>query len=207
MPNTLDTLTLQLSTALRDVDNVTWTEEELQTLLITSCARTYPRVAQRMRESVTLVENQDQYELTQVGEIDRVDIIDEAGLRLQTLPDGTWEFWGDGESVGGTLYMNPDFAVTGRTLRVHGWAPYDLLDGGLNPPDRIAPWVLAIARAEAGRREIGRRMNSTNWQALNQVQNVSVNELTQMVNEADNESRQLRMTLRTFRRPRPGRIG
>lgn len=203
MTNDLGTLNTALSTALRETHEPgkeTWTSEELDDILTWSAARTYPKIADRLRESVTLVSDQSEYELTTLSEIDRVDILDSDDVLMYHLPGGTWEFWGSGEERGGTLYVNPHFVSTNWSLRVHGYAPYDLNENP--PPDRYVPWIIAMARADAGRREIARRMNSKNWLTVNQVQNVSVNELVQMVNEADFEARTLGSQAKTWRRPK-----
>jgi hypothetical protein len=49
-------------------------------------------------------------------------------------------------------------------------------------------------------------MNSKNWLTVNQTQNISVNELTQMVNEADFEARTLAAQAKTWRRPKPATV-
>ena len=205
MANDLGTLNTMLATSLRDPSNDTWDSDELDNLLTWACARIWPKVARRARESVTLVDDQEQYELSDLAEINRVDLLDSDGNLLRPLAGGTWEFWGDGEEVGGTLFINRRLADATNSLRVHGWAPYDLNE---NPPkDRHVQLVLALARAEACRREVARRVNFTDWQAVNQVQNISVNELVLMVNEADSEARLLFQELKTWRRPSPAHVG
>lgn len=205
MANDLATLETALALALRDASHVTWTQAENNALLGWAAASIWPKVAKRTREIVTLTDDTDQYTLTDVAEINRIDKLDEDDFIEQIIPGGTWEFWGDGESAGGTLYINPSYSETGKTLRVHGWAPYNLSTN--LPADRHVPLILAIARAEACRREIARRANFKNWQTLNQVQNISVNELVLMVNEADAEAQRLSASLKTWRRPVPARVG
>jgi hypothetical protein len=205
MTNQLGTLNAELSTALRDPENKTWATEELDSLLTWACARMWPTVARRARESVTLVADQDQYALTDLTEINRVDVLDSTGKLIRILPGGTWEYWNDQETPGGTLYINPSYADDTCTLRVHGWAQYDLVENF--PADRHVQYILALARAEACRREIARRSNSVTWQSVNQVQNISVNELVLMVNESDAETRSLKSELKTWRRPVPAHVG
>jgi hypothetical protein len=205
MANDLATLLGYLNTALRDTDNSTWGTTEKQNLLTWASASTWPRLASRTEEEVTLADDDSLYTLTTVAAIDRIDVIDEDGKMLHSLPGGTWEFRGDGESVGGELYINPLYAREPHTLLVHGWAPYNLAT--TLPPDRHVPLILAIARAEACRREIARRAAFKNWMTLEQTQNISVNELVLMVNEADNEAMRLRTMLKTWRRPVPARVG
>jgi hypothetical protein len=75
-------------------------------------------------------------------------------------------------------------------------------------PDDYVPLVLAQARAEALRRMADDRAKFEVWLARNQKQSVSVNELMQLVNDADIEIERLRQRLpRTWRRPVPGRLG
>lgn len=204
MANDLATLNAKLATALRDTDNATWTSAELDDLLTWSAARLFPRLARSLRESVTLVDDDDQYTLSSLREVTRVDFLDSDGVLLMPLPDGTWELWGDGETSDPVLYINPVYAKSPYTLRVHGHAPYDLVTA--LPLDRHVPLILAIARAEAGRREITRRMNFKQWMNENQTQNVTVNELVLLVNEADAEAARLSAEMKTWRKPKPGRV-
>jgi len=75
-------------------------------------------------------------------------------------------------------------------------------------PDDYVSLALAQARAEALRRMADDRSKFEVWLARNQKQNVTVNELLQMVNDADIEMERLRRRLpRTWRRPVPGRLG
>lgn len=200
---TLDSMRAALATALRDETFTVWTSAEMNGLLAGAVAELYPRVASTVRESVPLTSNVDQYALTTVSEVSRVDILDELGRRTMALPGGTWEVWGNQETAGVTLYINPGYSTPGLTLRVHGYAPYDL--NVTAPPLRLQKLALAIARAEALRRMVGSRARYEKWMALNQKANVSVNELTQMMNEADGEAARLRSMSKTWRRPVPAR--
>jgi hypothetical protein len=205
MSNDLGELNTQLSVALRDPSNETWQTEELDSLLTWATARMWPTVARRARESVTLVADQDQYELSDLTEINRVDVLDSDGNLIRILAGGTWEYWNDQETPGGTLYINPAYADSTRTLRVHGFGQYDLNEN--YPKDRHVQLLLAMARSEACRREIVRRSNFTEWQSVNQVQNISTYELILMINESDIEVRNLKGELKTWRRPSPAHVG
>ena len=204
MPNDLATLNGYLDTQLRDTTDTTWSSAEKNNLLTWSTARLYPRVARRVLEYITLTDDTDQYETTDLIDIDRVDLLDgitDTDELIAVLRGGVWEFWGDGETVGGILFLNRRFAITGKSLRVQGWSSYDLVANP--PPDKYVPLILALARAEACRREIARRTQSENWRTLDQTQNISVNELVLMVNEADSEAANLWRQNRVWRRPKP----
>jgi hypothetical protein len=196
-----------LETKLRDTTNAVWGDTELDNYLTWACARMYPTVAKEVRELVTLVADTDQYSLTTVSDVVRVDMIDAAspnGLVLH-LMGGTWSWWADGDGVGGTLYVNPDFASSAYKLRVHGYAPYDLVTN--LPPDRYVQTILAMAAGEAVTVMRDDRAKFKQWEALSQSQNISVNEFTQMISQANSEYRFLLSQNRTWRRPKPATRG
>lgn len=201
MANDLATLKTRLATELRDSSNETWTADELGQILTESAHQIWPRVAKPVRETVTLADDDDQYTLTTVAEISRVDLLDSDSMVVMTLPGGSWEYWNDQETVGGTLWVSTLYANTGDTLRVHGYAPYDL--SSTLPSDRISTLILAIARLEAFTRMLSDRARFENWANRNQKQNVSVNELSQMVAVAGADVQRLRSQLKTWRRPVP----
>jgi len=75
------------------------------------------------------------------------------------------------------------------------------------PTDNLVPLILALARAEALRRMAGKRAQSTQWAALNQKESISVNELMQMISEADNEAMRMRRQFKVRQMPAPASIG
>lgn len=205
MANDLATLTTKLSTQLRDTTHAVWAEAEKNDLLTWAIAGLDLERPRYVRESVTLADDDDQYSLTACLSVHRVDLLDENSQLIMPLPGGTWELWGDGQSLG-TLYINPSYARTGWFLRVHGYAAFDLTVAANYPPDRMVPLVLAVARGEALRRQINERANFKDWTTINQTSNTSVNELVQMVNEADSEASRLRRELRIIHKPKPARV-
>lgn len=208
MANDAATMLGYLETKLRDTANAVWTEAELNLYLKWATARMYPHVAEEVRELVTLVDAQDQYTLTTVSDVVRVDLINAASPNelVHHLMGGTWSWWPTGGGVlGGTLYLNPDYASTAYKLRVHGYGSYDLTTN--LPPDVHVQTILAMAAAEAIRVMMTDRSKFKQWDALAQSQNISVNEFTQMVNEGDAEYQTLMAQHKTWRRPKPALRG
>ena len=74
-------------------------------------------------------------------------------------------------------------------------------------PDDLVQLVLAYSRAEAYRRLAGDRQRFTAWLSRNQTQNISINEMLQMINEAETEARRLKAERKTWQKPVPGRQG
>lgn len=203
MANDLATLNGYLDTKLRDTDDAAWTSAEKNNLLTWATDMLFQDRPRSVRETVTLADDDDQYALSSVYDVFRIDLLDEDNKLYMPLPRGTWELWSDSQTASPTLYVNPRYAKTGWTLRVHGYAPYDLTTN--YPPDRMVPLILAVAAAEAARRKLGERARFEQWGAGSQQANVSVNELTQMVNEFDNEAARLKQELRIIQKPKLGR--
>lgn len=206
MANDLATLNAKLVTQLRDTAApLVWASAEKDDLLTWAVASLYPKVSRAVRESVVLVDDDDQYTLTTVTSVSRVDLLDGDGNLLAPLPGGAWELWGDGITDSPTLFINRSYARTGWSLRVHGYGAYDLVTN--LPPDVMVPAILALARAEALRRMITDRAKFAQWAKRNQLADSSVNELVLMVNEADANAREEMAKLKTWRKPVPARVG
>lgn len=204
MPNNLATLSLQLSIKLRDTDHSVWNSTEKDDLVTWATDMLFQDRPRAVQEIVVLADNDDQYTLATVQDVFRIDILDSDDKMLMPLPRGTWELWGDSQSPSQTLYVNPRYAKTDWTLRVHGYAPYDLTTNF--PPNREVPLILAEAAAEATRRVIHDRARFEQWAHSNQIANISVNELIQMANEFEREAELLRNRLRIIHKPKPGRM-
>ncbi len=203
--NDLAALHADLEVALRDTTNQVWSDAELDTLLTYACSRLFPKIARRMTEAVTLVDDTEVYPLSDLIEVNRIDVLDDNGKLVYFVSSGSWEYRGDGVQPVGDLFLNSTYSHTGWSLLVHGWGRYDLVTH--LPPYDYRSLIIALARAEATRREIARRANFKGWQAENQVQNISVNELVEMQHEATSEAMRLFGELKTRRRPVPAYVG
>lgn len=69
------------------------------------------------------------------------------------------------------------------------------------------PFIIAYARVEAYRQLVSDRARFRQWQNQNQTQNISVNELVQMLNDAEGQRDWEYAALKTWQRPTIGRIG
>jgi hypothetical protein len=214
MANDLMVLNPALSLALRDPLNQTWGQDEVDDLLTWSVARMWPRYSRALTPAdatITLVSGTYYYDLPEgCLAVSRIDLLDSSGNDLGPISGRAWEITGDVYALAGQVHISPMIASTGGTLKLHGYGRYivDSPDGetGLVPDDFV-PLVLARARAEAYRRLAADREKFKAWLSRSQTQNVSVNELLQMVNEADAEALRLERQLRTWQKPVSGRTG
>jgi len=209
--NDLATLNVKLATQLRDTGYAVWATGEIDNLLTWAAASLAPSITERAAVDVALTDSTGLYTVTDWVSINRIDWFDAnpttVGTSLITpLPPGSWELQGDINSPASrTLYINPYYAKTGYYVRLHGYKALDLVTN--LPTDNLVPLILALARAEALRRMAGKRAQSTQWAALNQKESISVNELMQMISEADNEAMRMRRQFKVRQMPAPASIG
>jgi hypothetical protein len=206
--NDAATLNSKLATALRDTAYAVWNSTELDDLISWAVAGLYPRFVRPLdptTTTVTLVEGTYFYPLPSgVVEVSTVETYN-ATTENGPLDGQTWQVVGDAYAGTGKLRVSPVIAQTGDTARLFGYGTYDVTANYI--PDILVPLVLARARGEAYRRMAGDRAKFEQWLAVNQTQNVSVNELLQLVNESDADAIQMERRLpRSWRRPVAGRL-
>jgi hypothetical protein len=200
-------ITGKLETALTDTSNAVWSSAELNDILTVACARIARDRQRVVRDSIDLVDDQETYTLTNVYTAQRVDLLDSDGYFVMKIPDGAWEIWGDQATAGQTLFINRRYANSNYSLRVHGYAPYDLVTNTPTANSTFEGAILALARVEALRRIEHERSRYQQWANTNPRGNTSVNELLNMIREAEAEANALRAEIRLIIRPMPGKSG
>jgi hypothetical protein len=180
--------------------------------ILLECAANLASVAaKRVEVDVAFVADQALYTVTGWDSINRIDIFDgdpalAASNLMVVLPGDAYELLGDQNSPASrSLYVNPMYAYATWYMRIHGYKVYDLVT--TLPPDNMVQAILAMARAEAYRRMAGSRAQSTQWAALNQKESVSVNELMQLIGEAEAEAARQKRAVRVMRMPVQASIG
>lgn len=211
MANDLPGLSSALATALNDTSHEAWNSTEKDSLVTWAVADLYPRFARGLdptASTITLVALTYFYALpTGVVEVDQVDRVTAAPASEEAGPltQGTWTVVGN-EWGTQKLRVAPIIVEQLGTLRLHGFGRYDLTTNLI--PDHLVPMVLAMGRVEAYRRLTGERARFLQWQASNHEQDVTINELLALVQEAQAESERMRERLRrSHRHPVPGRRG
>lgn len=208
MPNNLATLSSKLATALRDTDHSTWNSTEKDDLVTWSVAGLYPRIARRLdptTTTITLVANTYFYAVPSgVVEVEQLEWVND-GDELGFLQGQAWHTVGDTYGANLKVRVSPSIVEQGGTLRVHGYGRYDTTTNLI--PDDFVPLVLAMARCEAYERIAGERARFLQWQASEQEQDTSVNELLNQIQSARFERERENARFRTARRPVPGRLG
>jgi hypothetical protein len=207
MANDAGTLRGYLATQLRDSTYETWASAELDTL-IASAVRACPR-RPLLHDEVTQVLSSGIYYYTlpqTVTNISRLDLVDSSGEEQGELGGGLWEIIGDMMSGDAELHIAPTIvdANDGATVNIIGYGDYGTT--GHYIPDDYVPFVLAHARAEAYARMISSRARFKNWANSDQTLNISVNELVQLVNDAQSDRERQRSMIARIRKPMPARL-
>lgn len=208
MANDQNTLNGKLDTQLRDASDQTWAATEKDDLIAWAIAGLVEdgvfRPLAPASYTQALTAGTYTYALNSaIRLLTGVDRLDADGNELGPMPTGSWRTEGDVLHGSGSIRLSPMLVDAGGTLRYTGYGAYDLTTNYI--PDAWVPYILASARAEAYRRMGGDRARFKQWANSNQVQNISVNELLQLISEAESEKRALKP--RVWTRPRPARVG
>lgn len=205
MANDLPTMRERLRQQLSDVDDDTWDAGEKDDLLRWALRRMNYRTPRPLdpetaAQQITLVTDTYFYAVDSgIRNVERAALYDAEGDYMTMLD--AWEVSGDILSGTAKIHIAPAIVegFVGGSVHLYASGNYDLTTNLV--PDDYVPAVLAIARAEALRRLITDRARFKQWQVANQVQNISVNELIQMVNESDRAAADEMTLLKTWQMP------
>lgn len=206
----------RLRDQLSDQEDDTWSAGEKDDTLLWSVRRLNQRLPRPLdpesaAATVTLVSADYFYAIdATVTHVNAVEWVNTNSDEMGYLEAG-WEVVGDLVTGLGKLHISPQIVEQGGTLRLHGSGRYTLTtqttSQTLAIPDDYVPLVMAWARAECYRRLTADRARFVQWQVSNQIANVSINELVQMVNDADRQAEDEAIFLKRWQRPVIGRVG
>ena len=216
MANDLETLRQRLRDQISDQEDETWSAGEKDDILQWSVRRLNQRLPRPLDPeaaacTITLVSADYFYAIdSSITHVNAVEWVDSSSNEMGYLTTG-WEVVGDLVTGGAKLHVSPQLVEQGGTLRIHGYGRFTLVTRSASQasaiPDDYVSLVMAWARAECYRRLTADRVRFVQWQVANQVQNISVNELVQMVNDADRQAEDEALFLKRWQRPVLGRIG
>lgn len=217
MGNTLEEMRERLRDALSDEQDETWSAgEKDETLLfvVRRLGQRNPWPLDPEAQSIALVADQFYYDLPgNVVSVSQVSWSNADGEPLGYLAGGSWEVVGDPWTSQGKLHVAPRIANAGGTLYILGYGRYTIPDKGTvfadeNPtlPNDYVQLVLDLATARLLRQLLSSRARFQQWQNANQTQNITVNELIQMINLAEAAAKSELAELKRAQRPVPARV-
>jgi hypothetical protein len=217
MANDKETMRQRLRDALFDIEDETWNAGEKDDLLGMAVRRLSRRLSRPIDPTasssvsdVTLATGDYHYAIDSANtRIDKVLYINTSSDYIGYLASG-WEVYGDLDAGTGVLHVSPQVVEQGGTLRLVGAGRYTLPALGASQATAIlddhVPLVLAWAQEGAWRRLLSDRARFRQWQTSNQVQNVSVNEIVQMIQDAARQADEEWALLRKWQQPVLGRV-
>jgi len=215
MANDLETMRQRLRDALYDVDDLTWNAGEKDDILQMAVRRLSQRLPRPLdptvaAQTVTLVTATYFYAIDSgIISVERVFYINSNSDRVGYLEAG-YEVVGDLTTGNAQLHVAPLTVEAGGTLQITGAGRYSLVTQSAAQtaaiPDDYIPLVIAWSVAYSLRRLLVDRARFRQWQNTNQTQNVSINELSQMVSDADRQADQEWVGLKRWQKPVIGRV-
>ncbi len=151
-------------------------------------AKLWPDMARLTREDVTTVEKQTDYTLTTLRDIERISVLDTAGLEGDQIK--SWQLYEDEAADPIVKRLLIPRMAGGLTLRCIGYAPYIVpaADGSAcDLPPRLEYVVCAGARVEAYRAKVNSFANFKNFQNENRTNAISVGELLDLMRSAERD--------------------
>ena len=213
---TLEAVRDELESALYDSSNETWSTTELDYFLqraVTRLALRAPKpvATDAAAATITLVSGTYYYSIdSSIIQVDAV-MYENSDEDLIGYMQSGWEISGDLWAGTAKLHVSPTTVEQGGKLYLRGWQKYNLVAAASDQTNAITvelvPYVIASARVDAWDQLLSDRARFYQWQNQNQVQNVSINELIQMRNEAQDQRDYEWSIIKRWQRPTIGRTG
>lgn len=151
-------------------------------------AKLWPRVGRLTRETVTTVLNQQDYTLTTLTDIERLEVIDPAAPTVMNSRIRSWQLYEDELADPPTKrLLIPGGLSGGLTVRAIGYVPYLIPSTGATStdiPPRLEWLVITGARVEAYRWQLNRFQNFERFQNENRQNALSPADVIELLRDA-----------------------
>ena len=193
--HTLDELrTLGLNTELgltADADATFGTTAQRNGFITRALAKLWPSMGRLRRENVTITLDVQDYTLTTVWDVERVEVM---SLTTTTLVDDkirSWSAWLDEAADPAVCTIHVQRMQTARILRVTGYTPYksEFASGSTasDIPARLEHVVMSGARVEAFRWMMTRYANYEGFNNENRANSLSPADVIELLRQAKTE--------------------
>lgn len=189
---TLDQLrTVYLNDALglvSDGDNSWGSTTQRNAYIQAAIAKLWPEVARLTRETVTTATNQQDYTLTTLTDVERIEAVDPASAGIVASRIRSWQLYEDetGDPPVKRLLI-PSNVTGGLTLRLIGYVPYLIPSAGgtsCDVPPRLEWLVIVGARMEAYRTKVSSFANFERFQNENRQNALSPADVLELLRDA-----------------------
>lgn len=174
-----------------DTDNSFGTTAERNAFLQRAFAKLWPRMGRLTRETVTTVANQQEYTLTTVHDVERIEVLDPATGTLRGDRVRSWQVYVDEAADPPTIrFLIPAGMTGGLTLYLIGYAPYTIPATGAtacNLPPRLEHVLAAGARVEAYRAKANSFAATERFANENRANALSAADVMELLRQAQRE--------------------
>lgn len=174
-----------------DADNVWGDTAARNSFIQRAIAKLWPTMGRLTRETVTTTANVQDYTLTALVDVERIEVIDPASPTLINSRIKSWQLYIDEAGDPPTIrLLIPAGLSGGLTLRVIGYQPYVIPSAGgssCDIPPRIEHVVIAGARVEAYRAMVNRFANFERFQNENRQNALSPADVLELLRQAQRE--------------------
>jgi len=170
-----------------DGDNTWGTTTQRNTFIQRAIARLWPRMARLTRETVLTVLDTQDYTLTGLQDVERIEIMSIAAPTVIAGHIKTFQMYVDEAASPVTLRLTIPNPQAGQTLRVIGYKPYIIPAAGgssCDIPNGLEWIVYAGARVEAYRRMISKMANFERFQNENRQNSLTPADLVELLRQA-----------------------
>lgn len=187
---TLDQLRAELNDELAlsgDTDTTWGTTTVRNKFLQRAIAKLWPRMGRLVRETLTSVENQADYTLTGIYDVERLEVmsLEVPGLRSSTIRG--WQHYMDEAGDPPTSRLLLPNMQSGQTVRVIGYKPYVVPANGAascDIPGELEWIVYAGARVEAHKWMLAKMANMERFQNENRANSLTPADVVELLRQA-----------------------
>lgn len=171
-----------------DADTTWGTTAQRNIWIQKAIAKLWPQMGRLTRETLTTVTNQQDYTLTTLSDVERLEVMDPGAPTLLSGRVPSWQLYEDEAADPPTKrLLLPAGLSSGLTVRAIGYAPYIIPASGgasCDIPPRLEWIVGAGARVEAYRFKLGTFANFEKFQNDNRQNSLTAADMVELLRQA-----------------------
>jgi hypothetical protein len=189
--DTLRTAGLNLELGLAsDADNTWGTTTQRNAFITNAIAKLWPTMARLTRETFTTVAYQNDYTLTSLVDVERLEVMDITNTGIVASRVRSWQMYSDEAADPPTLRLTIPNVESGRTIRAIGYVPYLIPASGVSScdiPPRLEWVVTAGARVEAYRWKLNQFANYDRFANENRANSLTPADVIELLRQAKSD--------------------
>lgn len=173
-----------------DTDNSFGTTAQRNGYLQRAFTKLWPKMGRLTRETVLTITDKQEYTLTTLVDIERLEVLDLATGTLRSDRIRSWQFYADEAADPPTLRLTIPAMIAGITIYAIGYAPYLVPANGAalcDLPPRLEHVVTSGARVEAYRAKLNMFANFERHANENRANALSAADIIELLRQSSRE--------------------